>query len=169
MDYALNTLSALFPKSLANNIAFLLSNAPNEMYLNFPDDAIPEVLKHAPKFLIDNPIALQKNFLKQKDSMNAKTVKKRKQLVRGAEQDALEMSVKLFDWLDGLEPQPTMEIIALYEKYQVIELVITDTLAQMGQVAIKRAEIKKLMGDLENGPDVRFHLPNLQCSNLMLI
>ena len=169
LDYALTTLSALFPKSLANNIGFLLSNVPNEMYLNFPDDAIPETLKHAPKFLIDNPISLQKNYLKTKDRMSERTKKKRKELVKGAEQDALEMSVQLFDWLDGLEPQPTRGIIALYEKYQVINSVITDTLAQTSQAATKRAEIKKLMEDLEKGTDVSFHLPSLRCPNLMLI
>ena len=159
MDYTLTTLFALFPKSLANNIAFLLSNVPNEICLNFPDDAIPEVLKHAPTFFINNPIALQKNYLKQQDSMNKRTAKKRREFVKGAEQDALEMSVKLFDWLDGLEPQPTRDIIDLYEKYQVIELVITDTLAQMGRAAIKWAEIKKiLMEDLRRKSAVSFHL-----------
>jgi len=30
--------------------------------------------------------------------------------VRTAEQNAMEMLVALFDWLDGLEPQPTTEI-----------------------------------------------------------
>ena len=169
LDYALTTLSALFPKSLANNIGFLLSNVPNEMYLNFPDDAIPVALTDAPKFLIDNPISLQKNYLKQKDTINERTKKKRMALVKTAEQDALEMSVRLFDWLDDLEPQPTRGIIVLYEKYQVINSVITDTLAQTSQAAAKRAEIKKLMEDLAKGIDVSFHLPNLSCSNLMLI
>ena len=147
VDYALTTLSALFPKSLANNIGFLFSNTPDERYLNFPDDAIPEVLNHAPKFLIDNPIALQKNYLKQRDRMNERTAKKRNELMKGAEQDALEMLVKLFDWLDGLEPQPTTEIIALYEKSQVIESMITD-----------RAVIKNRM---EMKFAVSFHLPSL--------
>ena len=161
MDYALKSLSALFPKSLANNIGFLLSNVPDEIYLNFPDDVIPVALKHAPKFLINNPIALQKNYLKQRDGMSEKAAKKRKVLVKDAEQDALEMSVQLFDWLDALEPQPTREIMALYEKSQIIESVITDTLVQMSQAATKTAEIKKLMKDLDNGTDVSFHLPSL--------
>ena len=161
MDYALNSLSALFPKSLANNIGFLLSNVPDEIYLNFPDDVIPVALKHAPKFLINNPIALQKNYLKQRDGMSEKAAKKRKVLVKDAEQDALEMSVQLFDWLDALEPQPTREIMALYEKSQIIESVITDTLVQMSQAATKTAEIRKLMKDLDNGTDVSFHLPSL--------
>ena len=158
MDYALTTLSALFPKTLVNNIAFLLSNVAEEIYLNFPDDAIPDVLKHAPKFLINNPIALQRKYLKQKDRMNETNAKK---LVKAVEQRALEMSVELFDWLDGLEPQPTKEITALYEKYQAIDSKITDTLGQMYQAAEKTAEIKTLMKEIENGTVVSFHLPSL--------
>ena len=144
MNYALTALSALFPKSMANNIGFLLSNVPNEMFLQFPHDAIPVALKHAPTFLIDNPIALQKNYLGQLDRMSERTAKKRKALVKVAEQDALEMLVTLFDWLDGLEPQPTMGTIALYKKSWAIESMIT-----------MRAEIKNRM---EMKFAVSFHL-----------
>jgi hypothetical protein len=37
-------------------------------------------------------------------------------------QRALEMLVELFNWLDGLEPQPTTEITSLYGIYQDIEV-----------------------------------------------
>src|SRR5258706_1143543 len=158
MDYALTTLSALFPKSLADNIAFLLSNVPTPASLNFP---IPEVLKHVPKFLIDNPIALQKNYFKQKGHMYKKTLKKIKQSVELTEENALEMLVELLDWLDGLEPQPTTKIISSYEKSQDIESKITSTLAHMSQAAEKTAEIKNLMEDLRKKTAVSFHLLSL--------
>ena len=48
-------------------------------------------------------------------------------------------------WLDGREPQPTTEIVALYERSQAIETKITNTLAQMDQAAAKMAEISKLV------------------------
>jgi len=161
MDYALTTLSTLFPKGLANNIAFLLSSVPTLASLNFPYDAILNDLTHAPKFLIDNPIALQKNYLKQMGHLDKKTLKKMKDSIQKAEEGALEMLVELFDWLDGLGPQPTKEIITLYEKSQDIESKVTDTLTQMEQAATKMVEIKKLMGDRRNGNAVRFHLPSL--------
>ena len=161
MDYVLSTLPALFPKSLASNIAFLFSNVPNRISLNFPDDAIPEALKHAPRFLLDNLIALQKQYLKQRGRMNKREAKQTRELVKRTEQDALKMLVEIFDWLGGLEPQPTTEIIALYEKSQDIESKITSTLAQMGQAAIKMAEIKKLMENLRNGSAVSLHLLSL--------
>jgi len=160
MDYALTTLSALFPKSLANNMAFLLSNVPTPASLNFPDDAILDELKQAPKFLINNPIALQKNYLKQKGQTDKKTLKKIKESVEFAEQNALETLVELFDWLDGLEPQPTTEIIAIHNKSEKIESKITSTLAQIDQAATKTVDIKKLMKDLGNETAVSFHLPS---------
>ncbi len=161
MDYALTTLSALFHKSLANNIAFLLSNVPTPASLNFPDDAILRDLKHAPRFLIDNPVALQKNYLKQKGHLDKKNLKKIEVSVELAEENALEMLVEFFDWLDGLEPQPTTKIISPYEKTQDIESKITSTLAQMSQAATKMVEIKNLMEDLRKKTTVSFHLPSL--------
>jgi hypothetical protein len=146
MDYALSALSALFPKSLANNIAFLFSNSTTYLSLNFAQDAIPEILKDAPKFLLDNPIALQKKFLELKDDPNKKKVKKEMQReVKNAELRALEMLCDLFDWLDNLEPQPTTDIVALYKKSHVIESKITDTLTQMGQASDLMAKINKMV------------------------
>jgi len=161
MDYALTTLSALFPKSLADNIAFLLSSVPTPASLNFPDDVILQDLKHAPKFLINNPITLQKNYLKQKGHLDKKTSKKIKDSMERVEEGALEMLVELFDWLDGLELQPMKEITTLYKKSQDIESKVTDTLTQMNQAVTKMAEIKKLIEVLRNGNAMSFHLPSL--------
>jgi hypothetical protein len=90
-------------------------------------------------------------------------------MVKRAEQKALEMLVDLFDWLDGLEPQPTTEIVELYEKSQAIESKITNTLAQVHQAAAKMAEIKELMtgskGNLQCASLLYLHLR----SNLMLV
>ena len=147
-DYALSALSALFPKTLVNNIAFLFTNSPTCLSFNF-SEAIPEILKDAPQFLFDNPIALQKKFLELKDGPNKKKRKMELQkTVKDTEEKGLGMLVDLFDWLDGLEPQPTTEIVALYEKSQTIETKITNTLAQMDQAAAKMAEITRLMEKL---------------------
>jgi len=44
-DYAIAVLSALFPRALVKNIAFLFSNASTHLSLNFSQDAIPRILK----------------------------------------------------------------------------------------------------------------------------
>ena len=145
-DYALSVLSALFPKTMANNFAFFFTNCPTYLSFNFCEDAIPEILKDAPRFLFDNPIPLQKNFLRLKNDPNRKKERTEwRETVKHREQKALGKLVDLFEWLDGREPQPTTEIMALYEMSRAIETKITKTLAQMDQAAAKMAEINKLV------------------------
>ena len=102
-NYALSTLSSIFPEPLASKIAFMFTNVLSPLHWNFSGDTIPDVLKDAPHFLLSNPVALQKKYLKLKNDQNMK--KERVYLlneVKAAEQVALEMLVELFDWLDGL-------------------------------------------------------------------
>ena len=168
MDYTLSALFALFPKTLDNNIAFLFSNSPSFLTLNCPEGVIPDFLKDAPQFALDNPIALQKKFLEFKDDPDRKKGRKEMQkAVKRAEEMALEMLVDLFDWLDGLEPQPRTEIVTLYEMSQALEAKITNTLAQMDQASAMMAEIKKLTKELQKKSDVSFS--PFWCVILMLI
>ena len=125
--------------------------------MNLPRDAIPEALKGAPRFSINNPIALQRKFLKTMDDPIMETEREEMQgEVRRAEKNALKMLVKLFDWLDGLEPQPTRGIVVLYEKSQAIESKITNTLAQMNRASAQVTEIKKLVEELQIKSAVSF-------------
>ena len=97
---ALSALSALLPKTLANNIALVLTNLSGPLYQNF---SVPDVLKGAPQFFFNNPIALQRKYLELMGDL--KTKNKRadmRKMVQADEQKALEMLVELFDWLDGL-------------------------------------------------------------------
>ena len=154
-DYALSTLSTILPKSLTDNIAFVFTNVPSPLAWNFSQDMVPRVLKNAPQFLLDNPVAYQKKYLKLKDRPNMKkAAKDMRNHLKAGEQKALEMLVQLFDWLDYCKPQPTTEIVYLYEMSQEIEVAITDTLAQIGQGAARKVEIDKLMADLKHGSNV---------------
>ena len=156
-DYALSTLSAIFPKSLADNIAFVFTNVPSPLSWNFSEDTIPDSLRDAEQFLLDNPVALQKKYLVLKGDLNKKKTRMvmRKAVLAGEER-ALEMVVKLFDWLDGLVSQPTTEIVYLYNMSQSIEAMIANTLAQMDQAATKKAEIDKLIRALKNNSKASF-------------
>ena len=94
--------------------------------------------------------------------MDQKTLDKMKGSVKGAEQNALDTLVELFDWLDGLEPQPTTEIIAIHKKSEEIDSKITNTLAQMDHAAAKMVQIKELVEDLRNGTAVSVHILSLK-------
>ena len=158
-DYALSTLSAILPKSLASNTAFMFTNVSSPQDWSFSRDALPDVLKDAPQFLLDNPIALQKTYseLEGDPDMNNQRADLRK-VVKAAEQNALEMLVDLFDWLDGLEPHSTTGIVSLYEHSQAIEAKVTDALAQMNQTVTIEAMIEKQVEMLQRASAVSFFL-----------
>jgi len=120
-DNTLSTLSAIFTDTLASRVAFLLTNVNNHLYTNFSEDTVPDALKDAPQFLLNNPIALQRKYLNLKDNpdMEKQTTQFR-EAVNIAERDALEMLVELFDWLDGLESQPGMKVGPLYRMRNTI-------------------------------------------------
>ena len=120
-DSALSTLSAMFTNTLASRVAFLLTNVISPLHCNFSKDPAPDVLKGAPQFLLNNPIAVQRKYLNLHDNTD---MKKRSTQLREAmnvaERDALEMLVDLFDWLDALEPQPRIKVAPLYKRPQTI-------------------------------------------------
>jgi len=120
-NYALSTLSALIPEALASRVAFLLTNVTTPLDVNFSKDTVPDVLKEAPQFLLNNPIALQRKYLNLKDNPDMKKRRAQfREVVNVAERDGLEMLVDLFDWLDGLGPQPRMKVAPLYKKPHTI-------------------------------------------------
>jgi len=130
-DYALSTLSAIFPNTLANNIAFVFTNVSSPLHWSFSGDTIPDVLKGASQFLLNNPIALQRQYLKLENDPSMKIGRARfRRAVKAGEEVALEMLADLFDWLDGLEPQMTRE---LYNKSRNIKPIIADTKREVSQ------------------------------------
>jgi len=137
---ALSTLSTIFPDTWAKNIAFTFTNVANPLSWNFCQDAIPEVLKAAPQFQIDNPVALQEKYLGLKGAPDMKNTRTEMHAeVKDGEQSGLEMLVGLFDWLDDLEQHPTTEVVPLYEKSQDIKPRTTKLLAPMDQVVATKA------------------------------
>ena len=148
-DYVLSTLSTIFPKSLADNIAFVFTNVSSPLSWNFSQKTIPPELRRARHFLLDNPIALQRKFLSLKSGPKHEKEKLHKG-VQDGEKEALGVLVELFDWLGGLEPQPTKGIVDLYNLSQEIEAMITNTLAQMDQAAAKKVEIDNLVDAMKD-------------------
>ena len=146
-DYALTTLSALFPKTLVTNMAFVFTNIPNPLSCNFAQEAVSEMVEDALQLFLDNPCALQKKHSELEKANKTKRLRNMREFMENSEKEALVMLVELFDWLDGLTPQPTKEIVNLYELSQQIESAITNALAQIDQAAAKKDEINGLIAN----------------------
>jgi hypothetical protein len=105
-DCALSTLCTILPTSLAN-VAFVLTNVSGLLYQNFSGNTLRDALEDAPRFTLNNPIALQRKYLKLGDDPSVENGRDGwRREVEAGEQNAFETLVDLFDWLDGLEPLP---------------------------------------------------------------
>jgi len=138
----LSTLSAVFPEPLTNNIAFMFTNISSPLSSNFCYETVPAILKDAPQFQIDNPMGLQKRYFKLKDDQAMKNMRAGMcEEVKAAEQDALDVLVNLFDWVDGLDSQPTMRAVSRHEESQDIVVNIITSLTT--QVKKLRRKVKR--------------------------
>ena len=131
-DYAFSTLSTTIPKSLASSIALMFTNDSRSLQRNLSGDTIPGVLKEARQFHLDNPIVLQKEYLKDKGGPERADLRK---AVKASDQSTLGKLVDLFDWLDRLRRQPVKEIISLYEQSRAIEAKVLNVRARQTHVA----------------------------------
>ncbi|KIL58586.1 hypothetical protein M378DRAFT_15433 [Amanita muscaria Koide BX008] len=151
-DYALSTLSSIFPRSLVENIGIIFTNVSIQLSLNFDQNSLPERLRNPDsQFRLDNPVALWKKCLAR--CSNSRVTKRErsewKAEIHQKHQKALRTLASLFDWLDTLVPQPTTDIVRLYGKTQEIEQKIFHYLAHAGQLTIKETELKRIIKDLD--------------------
>ncbi|KIJ95204.1 hypothetical protein K443DRAFT_109193, partial [Laccaria amethystina LaAM-08-1] len=153
-DYAITTLSSIFPRTLADNIGLLFTNISSPLDWNFEVETLPVELQGAKTFLLDNPLARHKKYLKIKAKAEAQgsvtranqaVLQKLKKAVDEGHETALGTLAEIFDWLDGLAPQATTEITLLYDQSMEIERNISSTLARMTQLVGKKEKLDELL------------------------
>ncbi|KAF9255381.1 hypothetical protein L218DRAFT_967371 [Marasmius fiardii PR-910] len=149
-DYALTTLTSIFPRTLVHNIGFIYTNVSNPLSWNFATHTLPYELQNAKQFLFDNPLAMWRKYKSIEGKLSPQMRRQHSLTVQDAERKALEVLVDLADWIDQCPPQPTKDIISLYEQSQAIEKNIVDAFAQLQYAAEKKRELEELKKQLEN-------------------
>ncbi|KAF9255379.1 hypothetical protein L218DRAFT_1081873 [Marasmius fiardii PR-910] len=145
-DYALTSLTSIFPHTLVGNIGFIFTNVPNPLACNFTQEALPAKLRNARQFLLDNPVAVWRKYQQLEGKKKTKALFA---TVEQAESKAVEVLAELVNWIDQCPPQPTKDIISLYEQSQDIERNILDAFAQLRHTAEKKRELEELKKELE--------------------
>jgi hypothetical protein len=150
-DYALSTLSSMFPRTLADNIGILFTNVASALSWNFEEDSLPDVLQDAHQFILDNPLAMWNKLLQiqEKKGSPPKKLLCLNQLVEQGHTNAIAMLVDMLNWLEGLDPQPTKHITMLYNKSLDIERSISNALARLSQLGEQKKQLEQVRTDYE--------------------
>ena len=151
-DYALSSLSSLFPRTLADNIGIMFTCVSSRLSCNFELDSLPDALQDKKQFLLDNPLAKWKKLkaIRSQTRISDSDWTESKQEVEECHNKALKALALLFDWLDTLTPQPTNDIANLFERYQQIDLNIANALSRASQIGGKKAELTKIQKSIES-------------------
>jgi hypothetical protein len=157
-DYALSTLSSLFPHTLADNIGVMFTCVSSHASCNFESDSLPDALQGKPQFLVDNPLAKWQNIsaIRVQKGPARHGMARLKRKLGECHNEALEELALVFDWLDTLTPQPTKDIMNLYERYQQIDINIANALSRASQIADKKAELMRIQQSTESNKTVCF-------------
>jgi energy-coupling factor transporter ATP-binding protein EcfA2 len=148
-DYALWSLSSMFPRTLDKSIAIFLTNVPNALGCNFTQDALPEALRgdNYHPFFIDNPVALWKRYneiQERKEDVDPDEMDEMKTEVERSHKRVLKELLKFFNWVVDLKSQPTNDIQTLYDKSQQVERSIAEALSRATQLEAKKKELREL-------------------------
>ncbi|KAF8331178.1 hypothetical protein F5887DRAFT_895198 [Amanita rubescens] len=147
-DYALSTLSSIFPRTLADNIGILFTNVSSPLSWNFDQNSLPDVLRSRDnRWLLDNPLAMRNKYLeiqKTQPDTSKKVQKNLLKAVNDGHRRALAEISSIFDWLDHLKPQPTNDILNLYKQSQQIDHDIQNAMSRATQISDKKKRVAEL-------------------------
>jgi AIG1 family len=154
VEYALHTLSTMFPRSIVNNIGFMFTNVPDALSFNFQSNTLPEELRNAERWTIQNPVA---QFVKYQEAKSNNSRRRQSEPQLRALQRLLHSNFAItmetlncfFVWLDERKAQPTNTIVQLYEMTTKIEAAISNVLAQIDQREQQRIDLQRLQANLD--------------------
>jgi len=148
VEYALHTLAAMFPRSIADNIGFMFTNVPDALSFNFQPDTLPQEIRHSEVWTIQNPVAQFSKYQEAKSGGHSseRQLQSMERLLQNNYVTTVETLNDFFSWLDKREAQPTNAIVDLYD--------MTGVLAQIDQRERQRMDLKKLQNDLDRNKQV---------------
>ncbi|GAW05162.1 hypothetical protein LENED_007002 [Lentinula edodes] len=151
--YTMNALSNMLPKSLSDNVAFIFTMVSSTLMLSFDTNWLPQELRTAHTWSIDNPSSLWFKYQKRltKEPLLEEDLREDMKEIshRGFERATKTLS-QFFQYLDKRKVQPTQPVLELYNISVDIETRISNTITRISQAEEKRMRLQKLQVELEN-------------------
>ncbi|KAJ1304184.1 hypothetical protein OPQ81_008584 [Rhizoctonia solani] len=161
-NYTLSTLTSMFPHSIINNIGFIFTHC-ELLTKNLNMGALPEELRGARNWTLENPLAFNKNYQREKDAGgNEALLEEGRQRLLTIYKNTVETLNDWLNWVDERDPQPTNEINRLYQTLVEIESKIDAAIALMTRLSEQRNKWEGIKCDLNDKKKLKEALQELK-------
>ncbi|CCO35030.1 hypothetical protein BN14_09143 [Rhizoctonia solani AG-1 IB] len=149
-NYALGTLTSLFPYSIVDNIAFIFTHC-DSFTRNLDMASLPEALRVSNRWTLENPLAYHKNYQREVNAGGSEsTLKEGRERLESIYKKTLLTLNQWLIWVDARCPQPTHEINRLYQTMVDIEAQIEAAISLMTCLGEQRRELQTSQHNLED-------------------
>lgn len=154
--YTLSIISSMFPSSIVDNVAFLFTMVPSPLHFNFKRETLPDAVRNAKFWGIDNPLVSWLRFQKAVNSgdLPEGVEEESRDELKHAYDKGLRVLNSFFKWVDERKVQPTKEVDELHRMSNKMEATISNVLAHFTQAEAQKAELIKLQCELDNQKQV---------------
>ncbi|KAJ3995803.1 hypothetical protein F5050DRAFT_1712610 [Lentinula boryana] len=159
-EYTLKTISAMFPNSIVDNIAFIFTMVSTPASFNFDKTSLPTELSNSRIWAIDNPFAQwlkYKKLLAQDPPASEEALEETSESAQRGYTKALKVLSQFFQYLEKCKVQATHSIYELYIMSTDIESRISNVIARMSQTEDRRMKLKNLQDDFQNQASLDGH------------
>ncbi|KAJ1299955.1 hypothetical protein OPQ81_002623 [Rhizoctonia solani] len=161
-NYTLSTLTSMFPHSIINNIGFIFTHC-KLLTKNLDMGALPEELRGARNWTLENPLAFNKNYQREMNAGgNEALLEEGRQRLLTIYKNAVETLNDWLKWIDERDPQPTNEINRLYQTLVEIESKIDAAIALMTCLSEQRNRWEGIQRDLSDKKKLKETLQKLK-------
>ncbi|KAJ3761096.1 hypothetical protein EV360DRAFT_93208 [Lentinula raphanica] len=148
-EFTLTTISAMFPDSLVENIAFIFTMVSDSTIFNFDQSSLPVQLKKAKFWCINNPFAqwskYQQLLAQNPQTVEDDTLEEMNEIIHHNYVKALKTLSQVFQFLDTCKEQPTKVIYEFYMRMIIdMEVVKLNVEARMLQIENMCNKLQKL-------------------------
>jgi hypothetical protein len=158
IEYAMQMLSAIFPRTMAKNIGLLFTNVPDALSFNFHSDTLPAYITNSELWTIQNPLAQVMRF-REMESENVKQSEKQllafRRLLDNNYSTTIDTLNDMFAWLNKQTALKTQSILQLHAMSQNLELAVGAVGSQTIVRDAAQAQITRLQTELIGHNQVR--------------
>ncbi|KAF9492685.1 hypothetical protein BDN71DRAFT_1396304 [Pleurotus eryngii] len=155
--YTLSIISSMFPSSIVDNVALLFTMVPSPLHFNFKREMLPDAVRNAKSWCIDNPLVSWLRFQKAVNSgdLPEGIEEETRVELKHAYDKVLRVLNSFFEWVDERKVQPTKEVDELHRMSNNMEATLSNVLAHFTQAEAQKTELIKLQHELDNQKQIK--------------